>query len=116
MDHALRNDGLVFQHMTYGSGGAPNPPTGQAVGPAGSGPSPGSGQKQFSMDTSDIVAVGVVILAIGAVIVAVIIALGFVFGKVPGKEASQIIIACVSGSAISGVVAALLGRRNQTTD
>jgi hypothetical protein len=55
------------------------------------------------------VAIGVVILAFGAVLVAMIVALGLVFGKAPAKEATEIIIACVSGSAISGVAAALLG-------
>ncbi len=73
----------------------------------------GARKRAFSMETPDIVAVGVVILAIGAVLVAAIISLGFVFGKVPGREATEIILGCVSGSTISGVVAALLGRRGK---
>ena len=72
-------------------------------------------KKKFGMDTSDFVAAGVLILAIGSVIVAIIVALGFVFGRVPAKEGSEIIIACVSGSATAGVVAALLGRKGKTT-
>jgi hypothetical protein len=67
----------------------------------------------FSMEASDIVAVGVLILALGAVLVAVIVSLGLVFGKVPTKEAAEIILGCVSGSAISGVVAALLGGKKR---
>jgi hypothetical protein len=70
-------------------------------------------KRSFSMETSDIIAIGVVILAIGAVLVAIIISIGFAFGKVPGNEATEIILGCVSGSAISGVVAALLGAKSK---
>jgi hypothetical protein len=66
--------------------------------------------RHFSMEAQDIVAIGAVILCIGGVLVAVIMALGFVFGKVEGKTAEHIILGCVGGSAIAGVVAAIFGK------
>jgi hypothetical protein len=95
-------EGLIFQEILYRSEDGRDPRK----------PDAGGHKRQFSMGPHDIVAIGVVILAIGAVIVAIIVAMGLLFGKVPAKEGSEIIIACVSGSAISGVVAALLGRRS----
>jgi hypothetical protein len=67
--------------------------------------SPSGHKRGFSMDAPDIVAFGAVILCIGAVLVAVTIALGFVFGKVQGNQATTIILGCVGGAAIGGVVA-----------
>ena len=58
-------------------------------------------KRSFTMETSDIVAIGVVILALGAVLIAVIIAVAFAFGAVPGKEAAEIILGCVGGFAVS---------------
>ena len=72
-----------------------------------------SPNRTFSMDTSDVIGIGVIILAIGSVLVAVIIALGLVFGKVPGKEGTEIILGSVGGAAISGVVGALFGRKGK---
>ena len=48
------------------------------------------------------------LLAFGSVAVALMIAWGFVNGKVQGGDAVKIIIACVGGSTISGVVAAMM--------
>jgi hypothetical protein len=70
-------------------------------------------KRSFSIEASDFVAVGVIILAIGAVLVAVIVALGMVFGKLPAKDGKDIILGCVGGAAISGVVAALFGRKSK---
>jgi len=67
---------------------------------------------QFSMDTADIVAVGILILAIAAALVAVIVGVGFVLGRVDGTNALKIIGTCVGGSTISGIVAALVGRKS----
>jgi hypothetical protein len=72
-------------------------------------------RKQYSVDTSDIVAVGIVILAIAAAFVAAVVALGFVFGKVNGADTVKIVGTCVGGSTISGVVAALVGRKSKPT-
>jgi hypothetical protein len=74
-----------------------------------------SRKRTFSIEASDIVALGVVILSIGAVGVAFYISTGFVHGKVPAKEATEIILGCVSGSAITGVAAAILGGKNKVT-
>jgi hypothetical protein len=64
----------------------------------------------MEINPEDFVAVGVVSLALGAVFVALIVAIGLVLGKVSGREASRIIISCVGGTAISSIVAALLRR------
>lgn len=60
-------------------------------------------KRTYSIGTPDIVAVGVVLMALGAMLVAIIIALGFVYGKVPSREAAQIILGCIGGSAVSGL-------------
>lgn len=70
-------------------------------------------RRKFSMDTPDILAIGVLVLALGAVTVAIIVAIGLVTGRVSESAASKIIIGCVGGSAISGVVAALLGKKRR---
>lgn len=63
--------------------------------------------------TADIIAIGILILAMAAAFVAVIVAVGFVFGKVSGTDSVKIIGTCVGGSTISGIVAALArGRRS----
>jgi len=72
----------------------------------------GKRKRRFSMDTADIVAVGILFLAGAAAIVAIVIAVGFVMGKVNGSDAFKIISACVGGSTISGIVAALLGKKS----
>jgi len=69
--------------------------------------------KNFSFETSDIIAVGILFLAIAAALVAVIVILGFVFGRVSGQDTVKIIGTCVGGSTISGIVAALVGRKSQ---
>jgi hypothetical protein len=73
----------------------------------------GRRRRQYSLETSDIVAIGIVILAIAAAIVAVVVALGLVLGKVNGADAAKIIGLCVGGSTISGIVAALVGRKSK---
>jgi hypothetical protein len=66
--------------------------------------------RHLSIDTADIVAIGAVILCIGEVLAALIVTLGFVFGKVQAKPAEDIILGCVGGSAVGGVIAGVLGR------
>ena len=78
-------------------------------------PHKGEVRKQYSVDTSDIGAVGIVSLAIAAAFVAAVVALGFVFGKVKGADTVKIVGTCVGGSTISGVVAALVGRKSKPT-
>jgi hypothetical protein len=70
-------------------------------------PDEGGPARQFSIDTQDIVAIGALVLCIGAVCVAVIVALGFAFGKIDGNPATKIILGCVGGASISGVVGAI---------
>src|SRR5260370_42263749 len=52
-------------------------------------PDEGGPARQFSIDTQDIVAIGALVLCIGAVCVAVIVALGFAFGKIDGNPATK---------------------------
>jgi uncharacterized integral membrane protein len=66
--------------------------------------SDGTHSRRFSIDTEDIVAIGAIILCIGAVLAALIVALGFVFGKVQGPDATKIILGCVGGATISALV------------
>jgi hypothetical protein len=68
-------------------------------------------RQKYSIETADIVAVGIVVLAIAAAFVAAVVALGFVFGKVNGADTVKIVGTCVGGSTISGIVAALMGRK-----
>ena|ERR1700682_1179480 len=66
--------------------------------------------RHLSMDTEDIIAFGAMLLCIGAVFAALIVAVGFVLGKVEGKSAEHIILGCVGGAALAGVVGAILGK------
>jgi hypothetical protein len=70
-------------------------------------------RRQYSIEPADMIAIGILILAIAAALIAVIVALGFVFGKVNGADAAKIIGLCVGGSTISGIVAALVGRKRK---
>lgn len=72
-------------------------------------------ERSLVVGTADLIAIGVVVLAFGAVLVAVIVSLGFVFGKIPGKEAAQIILGCVGGSSISGIAALVWAARRTKT-
>jgi hypothetical protein len=69
------------------------------------------------MDTQDVVAIGAVVLCLGAVvvaiIVAIIVAIGFAFGKIEGSAATKIILGCVGGASITGIVAVLFRRGKQ---
>jgi len=67
-----------------------------------------SGKRSHRLYNIDLVALGVLLLAFGAVGVALMVAWGFVNGKVQGSDAVKIIIACVGGSTLSGVVAAMM--------
>jgi hypothetical protein len=69
---------------------------------------------QYTVDTSDIVAIGILVLAIAAAFVAMVVALGFVFGKANGADTVKIVGTCVGGSTISGIVAALVGRKSKS--
>jgi hypothetical protein len=75
----------------------------------------GGRRRQYSIEPADLVAIGIVVLAIAAALVAVIVALGFVFGKASGGDAAKIIGMCVGGSTISGIVAALVGRKSKSS-
>jgi hypothetical protein len=60
--------------------------------------------RSFSMDTEDIVAIGAVLLCVGGLLAAVVVAIGLVMGKVQGSDATKIIIGCVGGSAIAAIL------------
>ena len=93
--------GASFERIAYGESAVPADSRRSEV------------RKRYTMDTSDIVAVGILVLAIAAAFVAIIVAMGFVFGKVTGADAAKIVATCVGGSTISGVVAALVGRKSK---
>ena len=69
--------------------------------------------KGLSATTTDIIAIGVLALAICAGIVAIIVAAGWALGKIEGEIASKTILGSVGGSTISGIVSALVGRRRK---
>jgi hypothetical protein len=77
------------------------------------GTSPISHKRALVIDPSDLIAIGILILAVGAVLVAIIFSIAVAMGKVPVKDASTVILGCVGGAAISGVVAALLGKKSK---
>jgi hypothetical protein len=63
--------------------------------------------QEIRIDPDDLIAIGVVLLAVGAVIVAIIVPLGFVFGSVQSSDAVKMIVGCVGGGTVSGLTAAL---------
>jgi hypothetical protein len=75
--------------------------------------SDGTHSRKLSIDTEDIVAIGAVILCIGAVLAAVIVAVGFVFGKVQGSDATKIILGCVGGATIGALVGKFAKKRKK---
>jgi hypothetical protein len=54
-------------------------------------------------------------ISLQSVCVAVIVAVGFALGKIDGNPATKIILGCVGGASISGVVGAIFrgGKRNK---
>jgi hypothetical protein len=94
-----------IEYKEFGGGG------GAAAAPAAGKPtteeiavSTGPQGRRFSMDTEDIVAIGALILCIGGLLAAVIVAIGLVSGKVQGSDAIKIILGCVGGSAIAAIL------------
>jgi hypothetical protein len=71
------------------------------------------GREGIVIDFQDILATGVVILAIGAVVVAIVLAVGLSSGRVSCSDAKGIILGCVGGSAIAAVAAAVIGRKTR---
>ena len=61
----------------------------------------------YTLEAADIVAIGIMFLALAASVIAIMVAEAFVGGKVSGADAFKIISTCVGGSTLSGVVAAL---------
>ncbi|HWY52910.1 MAG TPA: hypothetical protein VNZ03_00500 [Terriglobales bacterium] len=96
-----------FERVEY----HPSPADGRAAAPADSTKS--EVRSKYTLDTPDIVAIGILVLAVAAAFVAAVVALGFVFGKVNGADTVKIVGTCVGGSTISGIVAALVGRKSK---
>jgi|HubBroStandDraft_4_1064222.scaffolds.fasta_scaffold594931_1 hypothetical protein len=71
----------------------------------------GGGGKSFTLSYRDILALGVFLLALGAVLVAIIIAIFWGFGKIQAHDAKEVITVCVGGSAISGLATAILKKK-----
>ena len=67
--------------------------------------------QRYSVTASDIIAAGILVLAIAAAITAMMVASAFVLGRVSGPDAVKIISTCVGGSTLAGIVAVLLGRK-----
>jgi hypothetical protein len=72
-------------------------------------PAQPSSSRAFNLqiDYSDVVGLGVLLLAVGATCVAIVIAIGLVLGKVTEAAAVKIILGCVGGAAISGLASKL---------
>lgn len=68
-------------------------------------------KRSVTVGTGDILAIGVIVLAAGAVFVAAIVAVGFASGNVPAQEATPIILGCVGGSSIASIVVLLVKAR-----
>ncbi|MGA8143501.1 MAG: hypothetical protein WB987_06415 [Candidatus Acidiferrales bacterium] len=105
MNTRLPAPSIEFNEFSGGGGGVPaaaKPATGEGANREIV--STGTKGRKFSMDTEDIVAIGAVILCIGGVLAAVIVAVGLVLGKVQGADATKIILGCVGGAAIAALV------------
>ena len=76
----------------------------------------GGGGKSFTLTYRDILALGVVFLAIGAVLVAIIVAIAWAMGNIQAKDAITVIKYCVGGSAISGLATAILKGKKKKGD
>jgi len=70
-------------------------------------PSGENERKYLQIEPEDFVAIAVLVLAIGAVSAAIIIGILWGLGRIDGAPAERIIIASLSGGAISGLVGAL---------
>jgi hypothetical protein len=68
-------------------------------------------RKGLIASTTDIIAIGILALALCAGIVAIIISVGWFTGSINGNAASKTILGCVSGSTISGIVSALVSKK-----
>jgi hypothetical protein len=71
-------------------------------------------RNQYQVDPSDIVAAGILILAIAAAFVACVTVLGLVWGKVGEKTAAEIIISCVGGATLTGIASKLIVSKPKT--
>ena len=60
--------------------------------------------RSVEVKSDDIVAIAIVMLAIGAVVVAVLMTIGVLMELVSGKTATPIILGCVGTAGIAGVV------------
>jgi len=72
------------------------------------------GDKQVQIEAADIVALGILSLAIAASFVACVTVIGLVWGKVSEGAATWIIGTCVGGAAISGIVSKLMVRKSKS--
>jgi len=73
----------------------------------------GGRKRRFTMDTANMMAIGILFLAAAAAVVTMVVTVGLVYRRVNGSDSFKIITACVGGSTISGVVAALLGSKSK---
>lgn len=64
-----------------------------------------------SASTNDILALAAFVLAAAGALVAVLVAVGLLLGRVDGTTATTIILGCVGGAAIAAVIGAMLKRR-----
>jgi len=67
--------------------------------------------KDYKIESIDIIAIGILFLAISAALIAIIVTLGFVFGYVKASDGVKIVTTCVGGSTLAGIVAALLRKK-----
>jgi|ERR1700678_541271 len=67
-------------------------------------------KQRYRTQPADFVGMGIMILAAGAVLVALALAIGFVLGKIDGDGALKMIATCLGGSTIA-IVAGAVTRR-----
>ncbi|MGO9561434.1 MAG: hypothetical protein ACLPPV_02185 [Candidatus Korobacteraceae bacterium] len=70
------------------------------------------GGNSLNATTNDIIAIGILVLAVCAGIVGIIIAIAWTIGAVQSGAAVKTILGCVGGSTISGIVSALVGKKS----
>lgn len=75
----------------------------------------GEHSKRFQIETADIVAIGILFLALAASLAAVIVAIGLVLGKVGQDAGVKIILGCVSGAVITGAISRVMVRSSRKT-
>jgi hypothetical protein len=73
----------------------------------------GTEKREISIDPEDLIALGVLVLAIAAAMTALLVAVLWGTGRVEAVAATKVILGRVGGAAVSSVVAAMLRKRKK---